>query len=1127
MRKNLSYALAVLLTTVGMSVAAFSPGEDNPLPAYVVAQAAGEDEEPLEPDDVSDLVISWNIIDGGFDISMTAPVSGSYYDYDNWTNVTGDLTEIEKIEVCLDKGYLEDPEILHTFHNPSPGEALSYRETSLEKGNEYDFNIVVHANGVTSGGARVSGLLAGGVPAAVTGIKVETEKGQMPVKIIFTAPSTYAGCDIALPSLEKVVLQKPGGWYDDPEEIAVLDEVVPGKEHTMTVNKEGITGSAAWELIAYGADGASEKADVKVYIGVDTPGAVQDLRAVEQPDGNVLLTWDEPATGANNGYFQRDELKYTVILKSTGESSSSENSTVLSENQTGCSYLYENPATEPVKLRFAVKAATGAGTGVEANSAYLVIGPALPLPFTEGFDVQVSSYEWSAENLWGTATNCTSMFPPNWRCSGYTYIGNTQIKPESGEGGLMYIDFYEYTPLSDFWLISSKINIEGEEALAFAYSFYVPEKDSGNTGVGAEISFDNGETYKPLHYARLADVQAKGWNKATAQIPVPAGSKDAIVRIVANNDPKAVAVAIDDISLKPAEAIEEVYPSSVTDFTAAMNQEKGCVEIRLTAPTHSHPSLGDVNNEPLRYISRIDLLRQIGYDDFTLVHTFENPAPGEVLVYEDTDLGQGGEYRYRAVAYVGQLCDYGNYTDGPIMIGQIPGEVTDFTASSTQGMAPVVLGFRMPEVDNQQKPLEKVTAVTITRYNTDTFVWDEIGRLTEGLEPGKTYTFNDADVAVGNVYEYRVMVHGTAGSSYGVSRSVFVGMDEPVEPSDLVAVLGEDGRVRVTWTAPSEGRNGGYIDVDHLTYVVQRGNGYSDYDAIMLAGNHTGTTFTDPTEFGEEEIVKYFVKAVSNGIAGYSAISNQLLVGRPSSLPFVENFDTKVGDYIQADHSSWTITSSEDSPLWAFAEMAYFINEGQVLPVDGGKGLAYAYYGHYGINERDDYLTSGNMDVTSASAPQITFNVYGVPGYGHSLDVEVSFDGDDFTSLQKLVYYIDFDEEGWHNFTLPVNKPSGAKNMQVRFHAHKAAYSCSVAIDNILVEADGSGVASVKSVEGAMVTALDGNVIVMGADAGEVVVVADTAGRVLYTGTGDCRVPVSSGTYIVKVGATSVKLLVN
>ena len=99
--------------------------------------------------------------------------------------------------------------------------------------------------------------------------------------------------------------------------------------------------------------------------------------------------------------------------------------------------------------------------------------------------------------------------------------------------------------------------------------------------------------------------------------------------------------------------------------------------------------------------------------------------------------------------------------------------------------------------------------------------------------------------------------------------------------------------------------------------------------------------------------------------------------------------------------------------------------------------------------------------------------------------------------------------------------------MQVRFHAHKAAYSCSVAIDNILVEAEGSGVASVKPVEGAMVTALDGNVIVMGADAGEVVVVADTAGRVLYTGTGDCRVPVSSGTYIVKVGATAVKLLVN
>lgn len=1125
MRKKFTYLLAGVLTFGGMSALALSPEASGAQPAP--AKVASEEEQPLEPDDVSDLSISWNILEGGFDISMTAPTKGSYYDWDNYTTVTGDLTEIEKIEFCLDKGWGETPEVLHTFMSPGLGESLSYRETSLAKGQKYDFTVIVYANGETSEGVRKLEILAGALPAAVTGVKVETDKGQMPIKVSFTAPTTYKDSEIALPSLEKIVLETQGGYYDDPEELGVIAAPEPGEEYSITVDKAGISGAARWNLFAYGTDGVSDKTEVKVYVGVDAPGVVQNFTAVEQPDGNVLLTWEPPVAGANNGYFERSELKYTVIVKTPGENSWSENSTVVAENITENSYSYECTVTEPSKIGFAIKASTEAGAGDEVKSGYMVLGPALTLPFTESFDKQISSWKLGTDNLWGSSTNCDTSYPPQWNVYANTYVGGVQVKPESGEGGLIYIGFYDYTPLADFWYTSSKIDVEGEAALAFSYSFYVPSVASGNTGVGAEISFDNGGTWQRMHYARFDDIETKGWNKGNAEIAVPEGVKHALVRIVANNDPAAVSVILDSILLKAAEAPVEMYPSSVTDFTVAKNSEKGCLEVRLTAPTHSHPSLGDVNNEPLKAISRIDLWRQIGYDDFVLVHTFENPAPGEELFYEDTDLEKGGAYRYKAVVYVGQLCDYGNYTDESVMIGQVPGEVTEFTGASTQGMAPVVLSFRTPGLDNREQPLEKVVAVAINRYNSDTFVWDEIGRLTEGLEPGKVYTYSDPNVTVGNIYEYRVIVYGTAGNSYGVSRSVFVGMDEPVEPSDLVATLGEDGHVSLSWTAPTEGRNGGYIDVDHLTYVVQRGNGYSDYDAIMLTNDLAKTTFTDPTEFGDEEIVKYFVKAVSNGMAGYSAISNQLLVGNPSALPFIENFDTKVGDYIQADHSSWTMTSSEPSSVWAFAEMAYFINEGQVLPVDGGNGLAYAYYGHYSTSERDDYLTSGNMDVTSATAPQVTFNVYGVPGtYAHSLDVKVSFDGDDFTSLQKYVYYLDFDEEGWHNFTLPINKPEGARKMQIQFHAHKAPYSCSVAIDNIRVEGEGSGIASVTPLSGAMVASVDGSIVVVGADAEEAVVVADMAGRIVHTGYGDCKVPVAAGTYIVKVGAASVKLLV-
>ncbi len=1125
MRKSLSYAVAGVLACGAVSAMALDSGQTAQ--TFPVA-AASESDQPLEPDDVSDLTIQWNILEGGFDISFTAPTRGSYYDYDNWRTVYGDLTSIEKIEVYRDMGYWETPVLLHTFENPALGEQLSYHETSLEKGARYDFKVKVFANGESSDGATAYEVLAGAVPAAVTDVTVTTDKGQMPVTVSFTAPATYAGSDIALPSLEKIELLAPGASYWDPEVVLeTLADPTPGERYSVTVTRDGVKGSDTWKLIAYNEDGASAVTNVQIFIGEDTPGAVTNFKAVEQEDGNVLLTWEAPTTGTNNGYFDDSDLKYTVIMKTPGANSWSDNSTVLAQDLTECTYLYECSATEPTKISFSVKAASGAGTGTETNSGYMILGPALEFPFIEGFN-NVSGYSASAEHLWGTATNCPGNYPPEWKFDTYTYVGNTQVKPESGEGGLARIDSYDYTPASDFWLVSSKINVEGEAAVELGMCYYAPDVAAGKTGAGAEISFDNGATYTRVCYAVLDEAPQKGWNKISDVAVVPSGAKNAMIRIVANNDPAfAVCVVVDEISLRSAEAPAEVYPSSVTDFKAAMDKENGCIDVTLTAPEKSHPSLGDINNEPLSRITCIKLFRQIGYaNDYVLVHTFENPAPGETLTYKDTDIAEGGEYRYRALVYVGELCDYGNYTEDIITVGQKPSDVTDLKAASTQGAAPVVLTFRAPATDINGEKLDAFKAIVATRYNTDTFEWDEIGRLTEGLVPGEEYSITDANVESDIIYEYRIIVEGTAGNSYGVSCSVFVGNDQPVSPSNLKAEVGEDGKVVVTWDAPTEGLNGGYVDTDHLTYIIQRGNGYSDYDATMLVSGHKGTTFTDPTEFDEEEIVKYFVKAVSNGMAGYSAISNTLVVGRPSSLPFIENFDNVVGSYIQAEHSSWTVTSSEDSGLWAFAEMAYFINEGQVTPVDGGKGLAYAYYGHYSTAERDDYLTSGNIDVTGATAPQLTFNVYGVPGYGHSLDVETSFDGDDFTSIQKLVYYIDFDEEGWHKIVLPINKPEGAEKLQIRFHAHKAAYSCSVAIDNIRVDGDGSGIAEVTPMQGVMVASVNGNIVVTGASADETVTVVDTAGRVVYSGNGDCTVAVAPATYIVRVGAAAVKLLV-
>ncbi len=1124
MKKVLPYVIgaAALMGSATMLAVTLngSPAKAHPSQVSNAVKAASDNDDPFSPYDVSDLKAVWIPSESGMRISFKAPTQASRTDYVTWEDEIVDLTEIEKIEVGIDNGYYADMTLLKTFDSPMPSEDLSYIDLSLERGKRYNFKVIVYANGVTSYGTSISDILAGAVPEKPTDVTVNTVKGEMPVTVTFTTPFKYEGIDESLPSLIKAELQTVAGWYDDPELIAELSPIEPGKTYEITVNKPEITGAKEWRLFVYNEDGASDYVTVPVFIGIDTPGMVTDLKAVEQENGDVLLSWDVPTVGAHNGYFESDGLKY-VVKKKVGYSSE-----VVAENITDTHYTYSaSSITEPQMLTFSVTAVSAAGDGEQSDYVSLVAGPALSLPFAETFDNKVDDYSYGEDYLWTKSTDCNSSYPPEWRVDTYKYAGNEQIKPEGSEGAFAYVSTYDSTPIADFRLTSSKIDVEGEAAVQLGYSFYATAEDSGEASIRSEISFDNGKSFKPVKKNVIKDAETKGWNKVIEVVEVPAGSKFAMIRLIARNDKKALPVAVDNVTLKSAEAPQIIYPSSVTDFTAAYDKAEKYIALSLKAPLNSHASLGDVNNEPLQSITCIKIARQIGYgNDYVTVHTFDNPTPGATLTWNDTDLSQFGEYSYRALVYVGERSDYGNYPDKTITVGQIPLDVTALNISTTKGSAPVLVKFMTPAKDVEGDDLESLKGVTVTRYNNETFVWDEVEVLSDVL-PGTEYTVTDNNVLSGNVYEYRVVANGTAGNAYGVSASVYVGVDEPRQPTDVVAKLGEDGRVTVSWTAPTSGINNGYIDAEHLTYIVLRGNCYSDYNASQLAADLTDTSYVDETQFGEEEIVKYFVKAVSGNYAGASGISNTLLVGAPSELPFVENFDKQVGDYIEAEHSSWQLDGSEGTSNWAFAEMAYLINEGQVIPVNGGKGLAYAYYGPYSDVLRDDYMTSGNINVADCDKLFVSFYLYAVPGYNHWLNVDVAFDGGEFRNKASYVY-TDFNKAGWQFVSIPVEKPEGAKKMQVKFHAHKDSYSCSVAIDNIKVDSSESSVNAPEIGHGVLVAAMHGSIIVKGAEADAEVVISDLEGHVVYTGNGDCELPVAAGSYVVRVAKTAVKLLV-
>ena len=129
--------------------------------AMVAALSAYAADEPLTPSDVKDVSVNWNFNTNAFDISFTAPTTGYVYDF--WDTVYEDLTKIDNIEVARYMGYYEDPIVLHTFTNPTPGENLSGTINSLEAGGKYSFKITVTVDGEVSAGYLVSYVLAGGL----------------------------------------------------------------------------------------------------------------------------------------------------------------------------------------------------------------------------------------------------------------------------------------------------------------------------------------------------------------------------------------------------------------------------------------------------------------------------------------------------------------------------------------------------------------------------------------------------------------------------------------------------------------------------------------------------------------------------------------------------------------------------------------------------------------------------------------------------------------------------------------------------------------------------------------------------------------------------------------------------
>ena len=164
---------------------------------------------------------------------------------------------------------------------------------------------------------------------------------------------------------------------------------------------------------------------------------------------------------------------------------------------------------------------------------------------------------------------------------------------------------------------------------------------------------------------------------------------------------------------------------------------------------------------------------------------------------------------------------------------------------------------------------------------------DLVATLDTATVGGKAGWIDSSIETAGN-YTYKVVAYNTFGDSQGSATTVtspWIGNDTPAAVTDLVASA-EDATVSLSFTPPTVGKNGGYIDTEALTYEIGRTPGG------VLSESFSGP-FPYIDEVPELGSYVYTVVAMFDGKASVSVASNKVVAGGAKELPYSESFDTE------------------------------------------------------------------------------------------------------------------------------------------------------------------------------------------------------------------------------------------
>lgn len=331
-------------------------------------------------------------------VKVTAPDKGT-----DAANRAFPIKTVDRIDLYR-SSETESEALIHSWENVAAGEVVEYLDEDQLECGDYTYSTRPYI-GENEGARAYVQVECGIIPADPEYPELTSANGFAPVTVSYKCPALISGSIYyPVPFPEGVTYSEIRLFQKESNgEEKVLDSHLnpaPGDEFTY-VDENAVLGNNYYYLRVYTPFGHSDAVYSRIFLGPDYPGKVTNVKAVES-DGSVIVTWDAPSKGFNEGFIDPEKMMYKVYRCDNDYFS---NPTLLTDAATECRYVDKlEGLTGETMLYYRifpyndVEAPAGTYNYGETDNGVLA-GPPAQLPFSENFN-DGSKFNRVTQNNW-------------------------------------------------------------------------------------------------------------------------------------------------------------------------------------------------------------------------------------------------------------------------------------------------------------------------------------------------------------------------------------------------------------------------------------------------------------------------------------------------------------------------------------------------------------------------------------------------------------------------------------------------------------------------------------------------------------------------------------------------------